>query len=102
MGRAYLFLGAASADGRLLDLLHAPDAERWQQGALVRQEQGEALFVGSKESHLQGRVGRRRIQGRTPGNHRVPSRAAEVPEAGWSYPEGRAPDGPPGNRQDAA
>ena len=42
MGHAALLVGADPAPGRLLDLLHAPDAERRQQGAVVRQEQGEA------------------------------------------------------------
>ena len=42
VGVAAVFVGADPADDRLLDLLHAPDAERRQQGAVVRQEQGEA------------------------------------------------------------
>ena len=33
---------------RLLDLLHAADAERRQQGPVVRQEQGEALLVARR------------------------------------------------------
>ena len=55
-----------------------------------------------EEGHVQGRVGRRRGEGRAPGNHRVPEGTAEVPEARRPHPEGRAPHGLPGNRQDAA
>ena len=47
-------------------------------------------------------VGRRRGQGRASGNHRVPEGTAEVPETGRPHPEGRAADGPSGNRQDAS
>ena len=42
-------------DHRLLVRLHAPDAERRQQGALVRQEQGEAVVELPEEGHVQGR-----------------------------------------------
>ena len=49
MGGAALLLGADPADDRLLDLLHAPDAERRQQGAVVRQEQGEAVVESQKK-----------------------------------------------------
>ena len=81
----------------LLDLLHAPDAERRQQGALVRQKQGEALVELAEESDVQGRRGCRRSEGRAPGNHRVPQGTAEVPEARRPHSEGRAADGPSGN-----
>ena len=102
VGVAALFLGARPADDRLLDLLHAADAERRQQGAVVRQEQGEAVVELAEEGHVQGRRGRRRGEGRAAGDHRVPQGAAEVPEARRPHPQGRAADGPSGNRQDAA
>ena len=102
VGVAPLFLGAGPADDRLLDLLHAPDAERRQQGAVVRQEQGEAVVELAEEGHVQGRRRRRRSEGRAAGDHRVPQGAAEVPEARRTHSEGRAADGPSGNRQDAA
>ena len=81
VGVAALLVGAVPADDRLLGLLHAPDAERRQQGAVVRQEQGEAVVELAEEGHVQGRRRRRRSEGRAPGNHRVPQGAAEVPEA---------------------
>ena len=56
----------------------------------------------AEEGHVQGRGRRGRSQGRAAGDHRVPARAPEVPEARWPHPEGRAADGPPGDRQDAA
>ena len=99
---AAVFVGADPAPDRLLDLLHAPDAERRQQGAVVRQEQGEALVELAEEGDLQGRRRRGRGQGRAPGDHRVPEGTAEVPEARRPHSEGRALDGPPGHRQDAA
>ena len=102
VGVAALFLGAVPADDRLLGLLHAPDAERRQQGAVVRQEQGEAVVELAEEGHVQGRRRRRRSEGRAAGDHRVPQGAAEVPEARRPHSEGRAADGPSGNRQDAA
>ena len=102
VGVAAVFLGAHPAADRLLDLLHAPDAERRQQGALVRQEQGEAVVELAEEGDVQGRRRRRRGEGRAAGDHRVPEGAAEVPEARRPHSEGRAADGPSGNRQDAA
>src|SRR6476620_11659118 len=56
--------------------------QRWQQGALVRQEQGEAVVQFAEEGDVQGRRRRRRSEGRTPGNHRVPQGTAEIPETG--------------------
>ena len=102
VGVAAVFLGARAVDDRFLDLLHAADAERRQQGAVVRQEQGEAVVELAEESDVQGRRRRRRSQGRAPGNHRVPEGAAEIPEARRPHPQGRPADGPSGNRQDAA
>ena len=102
VGDAAVFLGAHPADDRLLGLLHAPDAERRQQGALVRQEQGEAVVELAEEGDVQGRRRRRRSEGRAPGNHRVPQGAAEIPEARRPHSEGRAADGLARHRQDAA
>ena len=68
----------------------------------LRQVEGQAARVPAEEGHVQGRRRRRRGQGRAAGDHRVPARAPEVPEAGRAHPQGRAADGPPGNRQDAA
>ena len=73
-----------------------------QQGALLRQVQGQAAGQPAEEGHVQGRGRRRRGQGGAAGDHRVPARAPEVPEAGRPHPQGRAADGPPGHRQDAA
>ena len=42
LGDVALFVGADPADDRLLDLLHAADAERWEQGPFVRQEPSAA------------------------------------------------------------
>ena len=61
------------ADDRLLDLHHAADAERREQGPLVRQEPREAVVEHAEEGHVQGRRRRRRGQGRAAGNHRVPA-----------------------------
>ena len=89
-------------DDRLLDLHHAADAERREQGPVVRQEPREVVLQLAEKSHVQGRLRRRRGQGRAPGNHRVPQGTAEVPEARRPHPQGRPADGLPGNRQDAA
>ena len=56
----------------------------------------------AEEGHVQGRGRRRRGQGGAAGDHRVPARAPEVPEARRPHPQGRAADGPPGHGQDAA
>ncbi len=47
-------------------------------------------------------AGCRGSQGRIAGDHRVSARAAEVPEAGRTHPQGRAADRLAGHRQDAA
>src|SRR5207249_6991272 len=52
---AAVLLGARAAHDRLLDLLHAPDAERRQQSAVVRQEQGEALVELAEEGRSEER-----------------------------------------------
>ena len=57
LGAVAVFVGADPPADWLLDLLHAPDAERRQQGALVRQKQGEALVELAEESDVQGRRG---------------------------------------------
>ena len=49
MGVAYLLVRSHPPVWRVLDLLHAPDAERGQQGALIRQEQGEAVVELAKK-----------------------------------------------------
>ena len=102
MGDAPLLVGPVPADHRLLGLLHAADAERRQQGAVVRQEQGEAVVELAEEGDVQGRRRRRRSERRAPGDHRVPEGAAEIPEARRPHPQGRAADGLAGHRQDAA
>ena len=86
----------------LLDLHHAADAERREQGPVVRQEPREALVEHAEEGDVQGRRRRGRGQGRAAGNHRVPARAAEVPEARRPHPEGRAAHGLARHGQDAA
>ena len=60
------------------------------------------LASPAEEGHVQGRGRRRRGQGRAAGDHRVPARAPEVPEARRPHPQGRAADGPSGDGQDAA
>ena len=102
LGHPALLLGAHPADDRLLAVHHAADAERREQGAVVRQEPREAVVELAEKGDVQGRCGRRRGEGRAPGDHRVPEGAAEVPEARRAHSEGRAPHGPSGNRQDAA
>src|SRR5207245_3309019 len=92
MVAALVLLGARAPDDRLLDLLHASDAERRQQGAVVRQEQGEALVELAEESDVQGRGGRRRSEGRTAGDHRVTQGAAAVRETGRPNAGGSAYD----------
>ena len=87
---------------RLLDLHHAADAERREQGPVVRQEPREALLELAEEGDVQGRRRRRRGEGGAPGDHRVPQGAAEVPEARRPHSQGRAADGLAGHRQDAA
>src|SRR4051812_12536434 len=95
-------MGTDPVDDRVLGLLHAADAERRQQGALVRQEQGEAVLERAEEGDVKGCRGRGGGEGRTAGDHRVPPRAAEISEARWPYPEGCPVDGPPWNGQDAS
>ena len=102
MGDAALFVGADPADDRLLDLHHAADAERREQGPLVRQEPREAVVELAEEGHVQGRRRRRRSEGRASGNHRVPEGTAEVPEARRPHSQGRPADGLAGHREDAA
>ena len=102
LGHAAVLVGPHPADDRLLDLHHAADAERREQGPVVRQEPREAVIELAEEGHVQGRLRRRRSQGRTPGDHRVPEGTAEVPEARWPHPQGRAAHGLAGHRQDAA
>ena len=55
LGHAALFLGAHPADDRLLAVHHAADAERREQGAVVRQEPREALVQLAEEGDVQGR-----------------------------------------------
>ena len=55
VGDAAVFLGADPADDRLLDFHHAADAERREQGPLVRQEPREAVVELAEEGHVQGR-----------------------------------------------
>ena len=89
-------------DVRLLDLHDAADAERRQQGPELRQEPRAAALHAAEEGHLQGRGRRGGSQGRAAGDHRVPARTAEVPEAGRPHSQGRAADRPSGHRQDPA
>ena len=102
VGRAAAVVGADPAADWFLDLLHAPGAERRQQGAVVRQEQGEAVVVRAEEGDVPRRRRRGRSEERAAGDHRVPQGTAEVPEARRPHSEGRAADGPAGNRQDLA
>ena len=102
VGRAAAVVGADPAADRLLDLLHAPGAERRQQGAVVRQEQGEAVVVRAEEGDVPRRRRRGRSEERAAGDHRVPEGTAEIPEARRPHSQGRAADGPAGNRQDPA
>src|SRR5438093_4977523 len=95
-------LGAFSFLDRVLDLLHAPDAKRRQQGFVFRQEPCPPSDCTSEESHIQRCCRCRRSQGRTSGNYRLFEGAAEVPEAGWPYSERRLAGGSPGYRKDAA
>ena len=67
-----------------------------------RQEPRAPALLAAEEGHVQGRRGRRRGQGRAAGDHRVPARAAEVPEAGRPHSQGRAADRSARHRQDAA
>ena len=59
MGDPAVLLGADPADHRVLGVLHAADAERRQQSAVVRQEPGQAVIEHREEGDLQGRRGRR-------------------------------------------
>ena len=97
VGHPALLVGPDPAAHRLLDFLHAPDAERRQQGALVRQEQGEAVVELAEEGHVQGRRRRRRGQGRTAGRS---SSSCEEPQKfqklGGRIPKGVLLMGPPG------
>ena len=86
----------------VLDLHDAADAERRKQGAQLRQEPRAPALHAAEEGDVQGRRRRRRGQGRAAGDHRVPARAAEVPEARRPHSQGRAADRTSGNRQDAA
>ncbi len=94
-------VGADAALHRRVDLLHAPDAGRRRQGAVLRQGARAAHLREAEQGHLPGRGGRGRGQGRAAGDHRVPEGPAQVPEARRQDPEGRAPRRPARHRQDA-
>ncbi len=95
-------MGSAYLAGRTVVLHDPPDADRRQQGLIVRQEPRAAALDAAEESHVQRRGRRGRGQGRAAGDYRVSARAAEVPEAGRTHSEGRAAGRASGNRQDAA
>jgi cell division protease FtsH len=50
----------------------------------------------AEEGHLQGRRGRRRGQGRAPGDHRVPAEPQKFQKLGGRIPKGVLLMGPPG------
>ena len=95
-------VAADGADPRRLDLLHAPDAVRLRPRHGLRQVQGQAADRGAWPRHLRGRRRRRRGQGRSRGDRRVPARPAEVPAARRQDPARRAAGRPSRHRQDAA
>jgi len=84
------------------DLLHAPDAERRQQGALLRQVRGPSCSLPSRRrGHLQGR-GRSWTRPRRSCRRSSSSwRAAEVLRSWAAASQGRAVDGPARHRQTA-
>ena len=85
---------------RRVDLLHAPDAGRRRQGALLRQGPRAADLREAQQGDVRRRGGGGRGQGGAPGDHRVPQGPAEVPEARREDPEGRPPGRPTGDGQD--
>src|SRR5207247_2577936 len=102
LGILAVYVGACRPDDRLLDFLHAADAERRQQGAVVWQEQGEIVVQLAKEGDVQGcRRGGRGKRGAA-GDYRVPQGTPEIPEAWRPDSEGRSADGTAWDRQDAS
>src|SRR2546430_1610388 len=95
-------VGADAPLHRRLDLLHAPDAGRWREGAVVRQGPRATHLGEAEQGHLPGRRGRRRGQGGAAGDHRLPQGPAEVSEARRQDSEGRSSRWSARNRQDAA
>ena len=95
-------VAADDPDPRRLDLLHAPDAVRLRPRHGLRQVQGQASDRSTWPRHLRGRRRRRRGQGRSGGDRRLPARPAEVPAPGRQDPARRAAGRPSRHRQDAA
>ena len=102
LGDAVVLLGTDPADHRVLGLFHAAGPERRQQGAVVRQEPGQAVLEHAEESDVQRRRRCRRAEGGATGDYRVPPGAAEVPEVRRTDPERRSPHGAAGHREDSA
>ena len=100
-GRAGQLVPDAAADRRV-DLLHAPDAVGRRPRHGLRQVQGQAADRAPGPRHLRGRGRRRRGQGRSAGDRRVPARPAEVPAARRHASRAAAAGRPAGHRQDAA
>jgi cell division protease FtsH len=83
-------------------LLHAPDAERRQQGAVVRQSKAKLYSSSQKKVTFKDVAGVDRSQRRAPGDHRVPEGTAKIPETAAAFRRAFSLMGPPGNGQDAA
>ena len=99
--RAGLLVPDAAAHRRV-DLLHAPDAVGRRPRHGLRQVQGEAAHRAPWPRDLRRRGRRRRGQGGSAGDRRVPARSAEIPEARRAHPARRAAGRPSRHRQDAA
>src|SRR5206468_936041 len=90
-----VYLAVKSGRGTAPQELSVSDFVTYVQDGKVK----EAKIIGTD---VQRRRRRRRGQGRAPGDYRVPSRAAEIPEAGRPHSEGSASHWAPGYRKDPA
>src|SRR5215813_2110825 len=93
-------MGSFDLAGRLMVFHDPADADRWEQGFVIRKEPRSAALDAAKEGHVQRRGGCRRGQARTARNYRISARSAEVPKTGWGHSKGRVAGRASGNRKD--
>ena len=87
---------------RHLDVHHAAGRRGPHPGPLVWALEAQDLRPQGAQDHVRRRGRRGRGQGRAGGGRRLPQEPPKVPAPRRAAPQGRAPRGPPGHRQDAA